>query len=148
MWQKQLQMGEHRPLSSEYGKISPVSSRPSPAQARLLSGWSERSLFQEEWWLEAAAGERLETVEVRQGGFAAKLHFVRRKVFGFRQLGMPPLTRTLGPTFRLPAAKRVTRAAHMRRLVGQLLQQLPPHDRFVHVLSPDCETSLAFRMAG
>lgn len=61
---------------------------------------------------------------------------------------MPPLTRTLGPTFSLPAAKPVTRAATVRRLLGQLMLNLPPHDQFFHRLSPDCETPLAFYLAG
>ena len=60
---------------------------------------------------------------------------------------MPRYTRTLGPWFAVPESKPATRAANIRRLTRDLLQQLPAHDRFYHLLDPEDEI-FAFAAAG
>ena len=59
--------------------------------ARAESGVMH-SIFQQPWWVEAAAGTALQRAEVRWGGqVVASLPFIRVKRVGFTLLEMPPL---------------------------------------------------------
>jgi hypothetical protein len=48
----------------------------------------------------------------------------------FRYLGHPPLTPVLGPWLRTSDAKYVTRLAEEKKLMGELIDQLPRYDQF------------------
>jgi len=107
------------------------------------------TLFQEEWWLQAAAGPDLEQVEVKWAGkTVGALFFVRYRRFGLRQIEMPPYTRTLGPVFSLPPESAAVRARHIQRVTADLVARLPPHDRFRQVLDPHDPSVFGFSQAG
>ena len=122
----------------------PVSCCTSRAQEKVPT------IFQEEWWLDAASGGRWERVDVGVGsGARAWLPFTRERIHGAVQLAMPPYTRTLGPSFSMPPSKPVTRIDSMRSLVGEMIRRLPRHDLFRQVLPPGAhEEALAFALNG
>lgn len=109
---------------------------------------SSRTLFQQDWWLEAASGGKLEQVEVVwEGLLVGRLPFMRQKSKGMTRLVMPPFTRTLGPLLDLPASGPIRHRENICRVVGQLLAKLPAHDRFHQYLDPADESALAFSLA-
>ncbi|MDZ4760422.1 MAG: GNAT family N-acetyltransferase [Alphaproteobacteria bacterium] len=103
------------------------------------------SIFGEDWWLDAAAPGDVEHVAVvRDGVTQGVLHFHRRRRFGLTYLTMPPLTRTMSP-FLAPLGDRpVSRALNALSVVGELMDKLPPHDRFETTLDPGCPSLQGF----
>ena len=110
---------------------------------------SQRSIFQESWWVEAAAGAALERAEVRWGGqVVASLPFIRGRSMGFTLLEMPPYTRTLGPMLYLPESKPARRLRNMHDAIRDLIAALPKHDRYQAMLGPDDPAAFSLAMAG
>jgi Acetyltransferase (GNAT) domain len=108
-----------------------------------------RTLFQEHWWLAASSGGTVEVVHVNwEGQQVASLAFMRRNRFGHRSLVMPPYTRTLGPVLSLPVSTPSRHAKNLRRVVRELIVQLPSHETFHQTLDPEVESGLAFLIAG
>jgi hypothetical protein len=106
-------------------------------------------IFHQNWWLQASGGDALEQVSaVWDGRSVATLAFVRRSKFGFRILNMPPYCHTQGPILNLPPSKPAKSARNMRRIVRELVDQLPTHDRFHLILDPADKSAFAFAMAG
>ncbi len=63
-------------------------------------------LFCRSWWLEAVAPGEFEILVLRRGGkIAAGMPLVRRRKWGVRAIGMPPLTQTLGPLLGPPTSE-------------------------------------------
>jgi Acetyltransferase (GNAT) domain len=107
------------------------------------------TLFQEEWWLQAAAGADLQRVAVEWGGVeVASLDFVIERSHGIRELKMPPYTRTLGPVLTLPPGQPSQAMSHAFRATRDLIAKLPEHDRFRQVFDPDDVSAFAFSMSG
>ena len=109
-----------------------------------------RTLFQEDWWLQAASDGAVETVTVNWGGTdVASLSFTRKeRPFGIRSLVMPPYTRTLGPVLNLPPSMPAPRCANLRRAVREIMLALPRHDHFAMRLDCEDEAAFAFSLAG
>jgi hypothetical protein len=106
-----------------------------------------KTLFQEDWWLTAAGN--VDWIKVNWEGMqVAALPFVRRRLFGLRVLGMPFYTRTLGPILSLPPSKYPQERKNLQRVIRQIVDRLPPHDRFFHLLSPFDRSAFAFSLAG
>ena len=109
----------------------------------------QKTLFQQDWWLDAASCGTFETVEVKwDGTVVASLPFVRERCYGMRRLRMPRYARTLGPAFKLPPAKPVQHRQNMIRVTAELLRKLPPHDSLHTVLHPGAGAGLAMSLAG
>ena len=89
-------------------------------------------LFSQAWWLDAVAGcEGWGVSLVEKGGkVVASMPFARRKRFGRLILDQPPLTQTLGPWVREVDAKLSSRLSRQKHLMQQLIEFLPPYDRF------------------
>lgn len=105
--------------------------------------------FQEDWWLDAASSGRCEKLEVTWNGVTvAALPFMRVTRLGFRQLKMPPYTRTLGVRLFLPPSKPFKRSQNIRHIVDELVRRLPRHDSFHAALDPDDETPFGFALSG
>ena len=110
---------------------------------------SQRSIFQEAWWVEAAAGAALEWAEVRWGGqVVASLPFIRERKFGFLLLEMPPYTRTMGPILLLPESKPARRLRNMHDAIRDLIGALPRHDRYQAMLGPEDPTAFSLALGG
>jgi hypothetical protein len=106
-------------------------------------------IFHQPWWLHASGGDDLEQVSsVWDGKVVATLAFIRRRKFGFRILNMPPYCHTQGPVLDLPPSKAAKTARNLRRVANELMEQLPPHDRFHLILDPADKSAFAFAMAG
>ncbi len=107
------------------------------------------SIFQQPWWVEAAAGRALERAEVRWGGqVVASLPFIRVKRFGFTLLEMPPYTRTLGPILALPESKPARRLRNMHDAIRDLVGALPKHDRYQAMLGPNDPAAFSLALSG
>ncbi len=88
-------------------------------------------IFRQPWWLDAVAPGRWGEVVVNKGGeLAARLPYVLKERFGLTVLTMPPLTQTLGPWLRPSEGKYAKRLAVEKDLLAELIDKLPPHDRF------------------
>ncbi len=110
---------------------------------------SARSIFQEAWWVEAAAGAALERAEVRWGGqVVASLPFIRVRTMGFTLLEMPPYTRTLGPILALPESKPARRLRNMHDAIRDLIAAMPKHDRYQAMLGPEDPTAFSLALSG
>ena len=106
-------------------------------------------IFHQSWWQQASGGDDLEQVSTLwDGKVVGTLSFIRRSKFGFRVLNMPPYSHTQGPIMNLPDSKPATTARNIRRVVKELVEKLPSHDRFHLILDPDDKTAFAFSMAG
>ncbi len=107
------------------------------------------SIFQQAWWVEAAAGSALERAEVRWGGqVVASLPFIRERTMGFTLLEMPPYTRTLGPILTLPESKPARRLRNMHDAILELIKAMPRHDRYQAMLGPDDPAAFSLALSG
>lgn len=118
--------------------------------ATLEVAGGNRTIFQEDWWLQAASNGAIETISVHWGGCdVASLSFTRKeRPFGVRSLVMPPYTRTLGPVLNLPPSMPAPRCANLRRVAREIMLGLPRHDHFSLRLDCEDETAFAFALAG
>src|SRR5690349_7186028 len=106
---------------------------------------SSRTIFAEDWWLNAAAPGGWGRVEANwDGKRVGEMTFCPTRKWGFRYLGMPHLTRTMSPRLFPPAAKMATRHMLMQSIVGELVAKLPAHDRFERALEPGCPSVQGF----
>ncbi|MFB6258254.1 MAG: GNAT family N-acetyltransferase [Flavobacteriales bacterium] len=76
------------------------------------------------------------------------LYFIKRK-HGFRRITLPPLTPYLGPWIIYPEGqKRSQRYAHEKKVMEDLIEQLPPYDDLVLQFHPRITNSLPFYWKG
>ena len=55
------------------------------------------SIFEQPWWLDAVAPGQWDAVEIEKGGkLVARLPYFKTKRFGFKLLGIPDYTQSLG----------------------------------------------------
>lgn len=104
-----------------------------------------RSIFGEDWWFDAAAPGAWERVTVARDGVpVGEMSFVRSRRMGMTFLGMPAMTRTVSPKLRLSNGKPVTRRVNAVSIIAELVEKLPPHDRFETMLAPNCPSVQGF----
>jgi hypothetical protein len=73
---------------------------------------------------------------------------VTRSFLGQRYIGMPPLTRALGPIFtRVSPGSQLSDLGHFR-LLRELIAKLPRFIGFGQTFDPQCNNLLAFRLGG
>jgi hypothetical protein len=107
------------------------------------------SVFEQPWWLEAVAPGQAHAIVVRHGSeVVARLPYTDRRSFGLTAIVQPPLTQTLGPWFAPLPAKYVRRLDMEKKLLGELIQMLPPVDHFLMNFSPSLTNWLPFYWAG
>jgi hypothetical protein len=88
-------------------------------------------LFQEPWWLDAVAPGAWRALEVAPGRqIAARMPIVVTRRWGFTMIRQPPLTPTLGPWVRPSSTNIVSRMSEQKRLLNELIDQLPEWDYF------------------
>jgi len=89
-------------------------------------------IFSQSWWLDSVAGEYdWDVCLVEKGGqIIASMPYVIKNRIGFKLCTMPTLTQTLGPWIRPSTAKYVKQLAQQKKLMNQLIQQLPHFDYF------------------
>jgi len=107
------------------------------------------TIFHEPWWLDAVCPHGWEEAVVTEGGeVVARLPYLYRSNFGIRSIGMPPLTRTLGPQLRLTETSPGARLHQEELLVKELVALLPAHHYFFQICSPGFGNGLSFLMQG
>ena len=107
------------------------------------------SLFQQPWWLDAVAAGAWREVTVRQDDrIVARLPYVRRRTRGMTVLGQPPLTQTLGPWLEPSRGKPANALGRELALMTELVERLPPADRFLQAFAPQVLNALPFHWAG
>src|SRR5258708_11315108 len=88
-------------------------------------------IFQEAWWLDSVAPNAWQSLEVVEGGqIVARMPIVLHRKLGFRVIRQPPLTQVLGPWIRPSCASAARRMAREKRLLNELIDQLPRWDYF------------------
>ena len=90
-------------------------------------------IFSQPWWLDSVAGEDdWDVCLVEKGGqVMASMPYVIKNRIGFNLCSMPTLTQTLGPWIRPSTAKYVKQLAQQKKLMNQLIEQLPHFDYFL-----------------
>jgi hypothetical protein len=107
------------------------------------------SIFQERWWLDAVAPCQWKEVTIKEEGrIVGRLPYFETRRFGLATLGMPPLTRTLGPWIAPGTGKAVTLRQRETRLVRELIERMPRHDYFCQLLPTNYNNLLPFQCAG
>jgi hypothetical protein len=107
------------------------------------------SVFEQPWWLDSVAPGAWDAAVVRRGDeVVARLPYVRRRRFGLTTIAQPPLTQTLGPWLIASQGKRANRLEQEKKLLEQLIEQLPPFDFFRQALTPSLTNWLPFYWAG
>lgn len=107
------------------------------------------SVFEQPWWLEAVAPGQWDAVVVRHGDeVVARLPYTYRRRFGLRTIAQPPLTQTLGPWIAPSVGKYTRKLETEKRLLGELIELLPPFDHFRMSFSPTLTNWLPFYWAG
>ena len=105
--------------------------------------------FQEEWWLEATAPGHWDAVEIERGGqVQARLPFVITERDGFRILGQPSLTQSLGPWVLDTGAGYTRTLSREMSLYKELIERLPQHDVFKQHFAPQVTNWLPFYWEG
>jgi hypothetical protein len=108
-----------------------------------------KSIFEQEWFYDAATDGNWKTVSYRGNGIAdATLIFSTYRRRGASILSMPPLSRVMQPSisFESPDVKD-EQTLNIKAIQG-LLEALPQHDEFTYSLPPDTSLDLAFRLGG
>jgi hypothetical protein len=107
------------------------------------------TIFHQDWMMEAASLGRWDKVEIQwDNKVVATLPYVIDRRFGMKTAAMPYYTHVLGPVLRLPAAKPSRTLENSTKLISQLLEKLPAHDRFNQTLAPEYDLTTAFVLAG
>jgi len=106
-------------------------------------------MYHNPWWLDAATDGKWQLITAGPtSGFIASMPMFTRSFLGQRYIGMPPLTRTLGPTFaRVSAGAKLSDRVRFR-LLSQLINKLPDVIGFRQRFDPECEDLLAFQVSG
>jgi GNAT acetyltransferase-like protein len=107
------------------------------------------SVFEQPWWLDCVApGSWSEAVVRRGDGVIARLPYVLRRKLGGTMIVQPAFTQTLGPWLAPMEGKYARRLDTEKKLMGQLIEMLPPFDFFLMCFSPALTNWLPFRWTG
>jgi len=133
-------VAEHRPRSPV-----PVTS---PAPPRDSIPWTN-ALFEQRWWLESVAPASWGEAVVRRGDeVIARLPYAYRRRLGMTAIAQPPFTQTLGPWLARTEAKYPRQLEMEKKLLGQLIELLPPYQYFRQCFSTTMKNWLPFYWAG
>jgi hypothetical protein len=120
---------------------------PATSRAGLPNDSVKRTsvIFDEDWWLDAAAPGAWDRVRVEwDGELVGEMAFHVRRRWGLTYVGMPHLTRTMSPRLYAPPGKAATCDINNQAVVGELLRRLPRYDRFERAPNPGCPSTLGF----
>jgi hypothetical protein len=107
------------------------------------------SIFEQPWWLDSVApGQWSAAVVRRDDEVVARLPYMHRRRYGLTTIVQPHLTQTLGPWLAPMTCKYARRLEAEKRLLGKLIEMLPPFDFFRLNFSPALTNWLPFYWAG
>ncbi len=108
-----------------------------------------KSIFHEDWWLDALAPGRWREVTCERGGrVAGSLRFVERNVGNAKICEMPQITRFLGPVVVPQSGKTETRIRATHSIITDLLRQIAGHDHVEMTLDVGFDDIAPFLAAG
>lgn len=108
-----------------------------------------KSIFHEDWWLDALApGQWRELTCCRGDRIAGYLRYVERHEAGMTIGEMPQITRFLGPIVSVPSGKCETRARTAYSIVTELLKPLAAFDHVEMTLDTEFDDLAPFLAAG
>src|SRR4051812_25636151 len=88
-----------------------------------------KSIFHEDWWLDALApGRWREVTCVRGGRIPRAVRFAGRSEAGMKICEMPQITRILGPVVTTDTSRAEARSRTNHAIITELLQQIARHD--------------------
>jgi hypothetical protein len=107
------------------------------------------AVFEQAWWLDAVAPGAWDEAVVRNGDeVVARLPYPIRRRPGLTSIVQPALTQTLGPWLAPASGKYARRLETEKKLLGQLIEQLPRFDYFRLSFSTTLTNWLPFYWAG
>ena len=107
------------------------------------------SIFEQPWWLDAVAPGRWGAVEIENDGrIIARLPYVKARRFGFKTLGMPEYTQTLGYWIDDTGAKNARKYSRYKELISELIDKLPKGYSVDLELDHSCDYLFPFRWKG
>ena len=108
-----------------------------------------KSIFHEDWWLDALAPGRWREVTCHRGGrVAGSLRFVERREGSAKVCEMPQITRFLGPIVMPQLGKTETRIRTTHSIITELLTQIAGHDHVEMTLDAGFGDLAPFLAAG
>lgn len=108
-----------------------------------------KSIFHEDWWLDALAPGRWREVTCHRGGrVAGSLRFVERSEGNAKVCEMPQITRFLGPIVMPQLGKTETRIRTTHSIITELLKQIAGHDHVEMTLDAGFGDLVPFLAAG
>jgi hypothetical protein len=133
-------VAEHQTLAP-----APVTTTASPGDS---VPWVN-SVFEQPWWLDCVAPGTWSEAVVRRGDdVVARLPYAHRRRLGLSMIIQPTFTQTLGPWFAPMEGKYARRLEMEKKLLGQLIEMLPPFDIFRMCFAPSLTNWLPFHWAG
>jgi hypothetical protein len=115
----------------------------------MASGLMRKSIFHEDWWLDALAPGRWREVTCERGGrMAGSLRFVERYEGNARICEMPQITRFLGPVIAPQSGKTETRIRSTHSIITELLRQIADSDHVEMTLDAGFGDLAPFLAAG
>ncbi len=107
------------------------------------------SIFEQPWWLDAVAPGQWEAAEVvKDGSIVARLPYIKKKRIGFKLLGMPEYTQTLGYWVEDTGAKNARKYARNKELLSDLIDKLPKGYNVDLALHHSCDYLFPFKWSG
>lgn len=108
-----------------------------------------KSVFVEEWWLEAATNGAWGAVSVeRDHHIEGWLPYGTTRSMGFSRCGVPPLSRLLFPVLDITAPKSETLQRVRFQVETELINRLPRAAAYEFILPPDHANALAWQALG
>jgi hypothetical protein len=108
-----------------------------------------KSIFHEEWWLDALApGQWREVTYCRGDRIAGYLRFVERREGSMTICEMPRITRFLGPIVTAPSGKTEARVRSAYSAITELLKQLAGYDHVEMTLDNEFTDLAPFLASG
>jgi hypothetical protein len=132
---------------AEHGTRAPVAmTAPEPAGDSIPC---TNALFEQPWWLDSVVPGAWDEVVVRRGDdVVARLPYAYRRQLGMTVITQPPFTQTLGPWLATGDGKYSRRLDVEMKLLGQLVELLPPCHYFRQCFATSLTNWLPFHWAG
>jgi hypothetical protein len=107
-------------------------------------------IFSKDWWLDAVCGENNWDVAIIEKGseIVASMPFMLRKKYYLTICDMPQLTQTLGPWLKPSEAKYARQLSNQKKVMYELIRQLPRFDYFAQNFNYSIENWLPFYWNG
>ena len=107
------------------------------------------SIFTQPWWLDIVAPKQWEDIQIKKGEeIFARMPIVKIKRKGFNMIEMPILTHKMGPWIKETSPKQERRHSNERKLLQELIDELPEVDYFSYNLDTNIQNFLPFVWKG